>query len=578
MSLTRLLRSHLAPYKRTLWLIVLLQALQTAATLALPALTADLINDGVIAGDTALIWRLGGQMGLFSLIQVVFAGAAVFLGARVAMAFSRDVRRDMFQRVTAYSSREVGAFGAPSLITRITNDVTQVTQVVVMGATMMIAAPITMVMGVILALREDVGLSVVLVVAVPATVVILGTIIARMLPAFQVMQVQVDRVNAVLREQLTGMRVVRAFVREPQETARFATANGELTDTSLRAGRLTAAMFPSVIFIVNTSSIGVLLIGAPKVDAGTLQIGSLVAYLSYLTMILMAVVMATFMVSMIPRASVAATRIVEVLDTASSVVPPVNPVTSVRERATLEMRGVSFQYPGASHPVLSDVSFRTEPGRTTAVIGSTGCGKTTLVQLVSRLFDATDGQVLVDGVDVRDLDPDLLWGSVGYVPQKAHLFSGTVASNLRFGNPDASDQDLWNALEIAQADGFVQTMPDGLASTINQGGTNVSGGQRARLCIARALVAKPEIFVFDDAFSALDLATEARLRAALGPHIREAGVLIVSQRVATIQNADEILVLDDGAIIGRGSHQRLLEDCPTYQEIVASQSENRSAA
>ncbi len=578
MSLTRLLRSHLAPYARLLWAIVALQVVQTAATLALPSLNADLIDRGVLVGDNATIWRLGGQMVGFSLVQIVFAGLAVWYGARVSMAFGRDIRRDLFQQVTDYSAREVGAFGAPSLITRITNDVQQVQQVVVMATTMMIAAPITMVIGLVLALREDVGLSVVLVVAIPATVLILGSIIRRMLPAFQVMQDQIDRVNAVLREQLLGIRVMRAFVREPEETARFNAANTALTATSLRTGRLMAGMFPAVIFIVNAASIGVLLIGAGKVESGSLQIGSLIAYLSYLVLILMAVVMATFMVSMLPRASVASGRILEVLDTASSVRPPVQPVTTVTEHGTLEMREVGFQYPGASHPVLSDVSFRTEPGATTAVIGSTGSGKSTLVQLVPRLFDATSGSVLVDGVDVRDLDPDLLWGVIGYVPQKAHLFSGTVASNLRFGNPDATDAELWEALEIAQADGFVQTMPDGLHSPITQGGTNVSGGQRQRLSIARALVAKPEIFVFDDAFSALDLATEARLRAALNPHIRNAAVLIVSQRVATIRRADEILVLDDGEVVGRGTHEVLLDTCPTYQEIVASQADRSAAA
>lgn len=578
MSLTRLLRTHLAPYSRTLWLIVLLQTLQTAATLALPALSADLINDGVLLGDNATILRVGGVMTAFSLVQVLFAGAAIFFGARVAMGFGRDVRKALFQRVTEYSAREVGAFGAPSLITRITNDVQQVQQVVVMGATMMVAAPITMVIGLILALREDVGLSVVLLIAMPAAVIILGSIIRLMLPAFQVMQEQVDRVNTVLREQLLGIRVVRAFVREPEETARFAEANTELTDTSLKTGRLMAAMFPSVIFIVNVSSIGVLLIGAGKVDAGTLQVGSLIAYLSYLVQILMAVVMATFMVSMLPRASVASGRILDVLDTESSVRPPLDPVMSVSLRATLEMKDVSFQYPGADHPVLHNVSFRVGPGRTVAVIGSTGSGKSTLVQLVSRLFDATSGSVQVNGVDVRELDQDLLWGTVGYVPQKAHLFSGTVATNLRFGNPDATDQELWQALEIAQADGFVQTMPDGLDSPITQGGTNVSGGQRQRLSIARALVANPQIFVFDDSFSALDLATEARLRSALGPRIKDASVLIVSQRVSTIARADEILVLDDGAVVGRGTHDELLATCPTYEEIVASQGHTTVAA
>jgi ATP-binding cassette subfamily B protein len=571
MSLRRLLRSHLAPYRKTLWIVVVFQAIQTAATLALPSLSADLINDGVLVGDTGYIWRIGAVMLGFSLVQIVFAVVAVWFGARAAMGFGRDVRRDLFHQVTGYSSREVGAFGAPSLITRITNDVQQVQMLVVIAATMMVAAPLTMVIGIVLAVREDAGLSVVLVVAMPGAVLLLGQVVYRMVPAFQQMQTHIDRVNSVLREQITGIRVVRAFVREPQESQRFADANAELTDTSLRAGRLMASIFPTVGLIVNISSIGVLWIGADRISDGSMQVGSLIAYLSYLLQILIAVVMATFMVSMIPRAAVAAERIVEVLDTESSVRPPDHPVTELAEHGTLEFRDVDFRYAGAEHPVLSNISFRVEAGTTTAIIGSTGAGKTTLVNLVARLFDATDGAVLVDGVDVRVLDPDLLWGKVGYVPQTAYLFSGTVASNLRFGRPDATDADLWRGLEIAQASGFVLAMPDGLDSVIAQGGTNVSGGQRQRLSIARALVADPEIYVFDDSFSALDLATDARLRAALAPHTEQAAVLIVAQRVSTIADADQILVIDDGEIIGRGTHDELIAGCPTYAEIVASQ-------
>jgi ATP-binding cassette subfamily B protein len=570
-KLRRLLGTHLWPYRRALAALVLLQAVQTTATLTLPALNARLIDDGVLADDETVIWRMGALMLVCAVVQIVFAVGAVWYGARVAMAFGRDVRRDLFHQVTSFSAREVGRFGAPSLITRITNDVQQVQQLVVIAATMLIAAPITMVIGVIMAVREDVGLSVVLLVAIPGTVVLLGVIIVRMVPAFQVMQVRIDRANAVLREQITGMRVVRAFVREPEEAARFAQVNTELTDVSLRVGRLTAAIFPTVALIVNVSSLGVLWIGADRVDQGDLQVGSLVAYLSYLLQILMAVVMATFMVSMIPRASVAAERIVDVLDTPPSVGPPVDPVRDRPDRGSVELRRVTFRYSGAAHPVLRDISFRVERGETTAIIGSTGAGKTTLVNLVARLFDATDGTVLVDGVDVRRLDPTLLWGDLGYVPQRGYLFAGTVASNLRFGRPEATDADLWDALEIAQAAGFVQSMPDGLHSMITQGGTNVSGGQRQRLSIARAVVARPSIYLFDDAFSALDVATEARLRDALRPRVTDAAVLLVAQRVSTIVDADQILVLEDGELVGRGSHAALIESCATYAEIVASQ-------
>lgn len=578
MSLRRLLASHLGAYRTMLIVIVVLQAIQTSATLALPALNADLIDDGVLVGDNAVIWRLGAVMVGFSVVQIVFGAAAVWFGARAAMAFGRDVRRDLFHTVTDFSAREVGRFGAPSLITRITNDVQQVQMLVVIAATMMVAAPLTFVIGIVLAIREDVGLSVVLVFALPGAAILLGALVAKMVPAFQAMQLRIDRVNQVLREQITGIRVVRAFVREPEEAARFAEANDELTATSLRAGRLMAATFPTVGFIVNISSLGVLWIGADRISAGQLQIGSLVAYLSYLMQILIAVVMATFMISMIPRAAVAAERIAEVLGTTSSVRPPDTPITAVPERGTLEFRDVGFRYAGADQPVLADVSFRIEAGETTAVIGSTGAGKTTLVNLVARLFDATEGTVLVDGVDVRHLAPDLLWGKVGYVPQRAFLFSGTVASNLRFGRTDATDEELWAALEIAQAADFVLAMPDGLDSAVTQGGTNLSGGQRQRLSIARALVSDPEIYVFDDSFSALDLATDARLRAALEPETRAAAVLIVAQRVSTIVDADQILVLENGRVVGRGRHDDLVATCPTYAEIVASQVGQEAAA
>ena len=545
--------------------------MQTSASLALPTINANLINNGVLTGDTDYIWREGAIMLGFSLVQIVFATGAVWFGAKVAMSFGRDVRRDLFHQVTDYSAREVGHFGAPSLITRITNDVQQVQLVVVMATTMMIAAPLTLVIGTILAVRESLQLSIILLFAIPAAILVLGSIVFRMVPSFQLMQIRIDKVNGVLREQITGIRVVRAFVREPKEAERFAAANADVTETALRAGRLMSAMFPTVLLLINVSSVAVLWIGANFVNEGELQVGSLIAYLSYLIQILFAVVMATFLVSMIPRATVASERIVEVLDTPTSVVAPVDPVIEVREHGTLEFRDVSFAYPGAEYAVLSGISFRAEAGKTTAIIGSTGSGKSTLVNLVPRLVDATSGAVMVDGVDVRELDPDLLWSKVGYVPQKPFLFSGTVASNLRFGRPTATDGELWEALEIAQAADFVLAMPDGIDSEISQGGTNVSGGQRQRLSIARALVVKPEIYVFDDSFSALDLGTDARLRAALAPHTSDAAVVIVAQRVSTIAGADQILVVDDGEIIGRGTHFELIDTCPTYAEIVDSQ-------
>ncbi|MDE0655899.1 MAG: ABC transporter ATP-binding protein [Acidimicrobiaceae bacterium] len=571
MSLRRLLKSHLAPHRRAIVLVLILQAGQTTTGLLLPGLNATLIDDGVLLGDQSVIWRMGGIMLLVSFIQVVLLTVAVWYGSEVAMSFGRDIRRDVFDRVTRYSTREIGRFGTPSLITRITNDTHQIQTLTALVTIMMITAPLTMIAGTVLAIREDAGLSVLLLVVVPLEIVVAGAIIVAMNPAFQQMQERIDRINAVLREQITGVRVVRAFTREPTESARFAEANHRLTESSLRAARLMAAVFPAVTLLVNLSSVALLWIGADRIEDGSTQIGSLVAYLTYLLQILLAVTMAAFMVSMIPRAAVAAERIVEVLDTESSVEPPSVPVQEFTRPGTVEFQEVGFRYPGADHPVLEGVSFTAVPGETTAIIGSTGAGKTTLLTLAARLADASSGRVSVGGIDVRRLDQDLLWGAIGYVPQRAYLFSGTVASNLRYGRPEATDEELWEALEVAQAAGFVQTMPEGLKSRIAQGGTNVSGGQRQRLSIARALIAQPAVYLFDDSFSALDLATEARLRQALEPRTRSAAILVVAQRISTIETADQIIVLEGGIVVGQGRHNQLVDTCPTYAEIVSSQ-------
>ncbi|MET8334046.1 ABC transporter ATP-binding protein [Streptosporangium canum] len=576
--LSRLLRTYLRPYSSTLTAVVVLQLIGTIASLYLPSLNADIIDRGVATGDTGYILSAGGWMLAVSLVQIACSIAAVYYGSRAAMGFGRDVRSAVFHRVGGFSAREVAQFGAPSLITRSTNDVQQVQMLVVMTCTMLVAAPIMGVGGIVMALRQDLGLSWLMLVCVPALLVSIGLIVSRMVPQFRAMQDRIDAVNQVLREQLTGIRVVRAFVREGEETRRFAAANDALTGTALRVGRLTALIFPVVMLILNASSVAVLWFGASRVDSGEMQVGALTAFLMYLMQILTSMMMATFISMMIPRAAVCAERIIEVLDTESSVRPPQDPVRQVHGHAELELRDVEFRYPGAAAPVLSGISFRVTAGQTTAVIGSTGAGKTTLVSLVPRLFDATSGTVSVDGVDVRDLDPQMLWTRIGLVPQKPYLFSGTVASNLRYGNPDASDEELWEALEVAQARDFVEAMPEGLEAPITQGGTNVSGGQRQRLSIARALVSRPEIYLFDDSFSALDLATDARLRAALRPHTAQAAVVIVGQRVSTIADADQIIVLDDGVIVGMGTHDELLDSCPTYIEIVESQLTAGSAA
>lgn len=569
--LIRLLRTYLRPYAKPLAAVVLLQLVGTMASLYLPSLNADIIDNGIAKGDTAYILRTGGWMLLVSAAQITCSIAAVYFGARTAMSVGRDLRAAVFQRVGEFSAREVSQFGAPSLITRNTNDVQQVQMLLVMTCTMLVVAPIMCVGGVIMALREDVGLSWLMLVSVPALALATGLILSRMSPQFRAMQERIDTVNRILREQITGIRVVRAFVRESEERRRFAVANSDLTATALNVGRLFALMFPVVMFVFNASSIAVLWFGGLRVESGGIQVGSLIAFLNYLMQILMSVMMASFMAMMVPRAAVCAERIAEVLDTEPTVRTSATPVTTLTRRADVELRNVQFKFPGAADPVLRDISFRAEPGTTTAIIGSTGSGKTALISLIPRLFDVTGGAVLVGGVDVRELDPELLWSKIGLVPQKPYLFSGTVASNLRYGNPDATDEELWEALRIAQAKDFVEAMPEGLDSPIAQGGTNVSGGQRQRLAIARALVRKPEIYLFDDSFSALDLGTDARLRAALRPVTRDATVIVVAQRVATIVDADQIVVLDDGAVVGIGRHDELLTSCQTYLEIVESQ-------
>ena len=569
--LTRILLRFLRRYRLPLTLVLLLQLIQTIAGLFLPSLNADIIDRGIARGNTGYVISTGGVMLAVTLVQISCSIGAVFFGARTAMSFGRDVRSAVFHQVGTFSAREVNFFGAPSLITRNTNDVQQLQMLVLMTCTMLVSAPIMCVGGVIMAVRQDAQLSLLLLVAMPVLIGSIALIITRMIGGFRVLQQRIDSINRILREQISGIRVVRAFVREPYETARFAEANSELTRTALRLGRLQSRMFPTVMLVVNSSSVAVLWFGGHLINDGRMQVGSLTAYLSYLLLILMSVMMATFMAVLVPRSAVCADRIGEVLDTESSVVPAAEPVVPAEIRGKLEFEDVCFHYPGAADPVLRDLSFQCRPGERTAIIGSTGAGKSTLIGLIPRLFDATAGAVLLDGTDVRSLDEQLLRGAVGLVPQRAYLFSGTVASNLRYGNPDATEAELWEALRVAQADDFVRAMPDGLESAIAQGGTNVSGGQRQRLAIARALIRRPVIYLFDDAFSALDLATDARLRAALRPLTEQATVLIVAQRVSTIVDADQILVLDDGRIVGRGRHEELLVSCPTYAEIVQSQ-------
>ncbi|MER6165365.1 ABC transporter ATP-binding protein [Streptomyces violaceorubidus] len=576
--LIRLLRTYLRPYKKPLTLLVALQFLQTCASLYLPTLNAGIIDEGVVKGDSGYILSYGALMIGISLAQVVCNIGAVYYGARTASALGRDVRGAVFDRVQSFSAREVGHFGAPSLITRTTNDVQQVQMLALLTFTLMVSAPIMCVGGIVLALGLDVPLSGVLLGVVPVLAICVTLIVRRLRPLFRAMQVRLDTVNRVLREQITGNRVIRAFVRDDHEQQRFKKANTELTEVALGTGNLLALMFPVVMTVVNLSSIAVVWFGAHRIDSGGMQIGDLTAFLAYLMQIVMSVMMATFMFMMVPRAEVCAERIQEVLGTESSVVPPAAPVAELRRHGHLEIREAGFRYPGAEEAVLKDIVLVAKPGETTAVIGSTGSGKSTLLGLVPRLFDATDGEVLVNGVDVRTVDPKTLAKVVSLVPQKPYLFAGTVATNLRYGNPDATDEELWHALKVAQAKDFVSELEGGLDAPIAQGGTNVSGGQRQRLAIARTLVQRPEIYLFDDSFSALDYATDAALRAELAEETAEATVVIVAQRVATIRDADRIVVLDEGRVVGVGRHQELMADNETYREIVLSQLTEAEAA
>ena len=570
-DLGRLINVYIRPYWGFVGIVVLLQTVATIMTLLMPTLNARIIDEGVVQGDTAFIWRFGGIMLGLAFIQVAAQIAAVWAASRTSMAFGRDIRTSIFDRVLSFSIKELNQFGAPSLITRNTNDVQQVQMLVHMTLVMLVSAPITMAVGVAMAVREDFGLTWIVLVAVVILAVGIIFLISFMGPLFQKMQSRIDNLNRVLREQITGIRVVRAFTREQHEASRFEQANSDLTDTTLKVGRLMISLFPFVGLVMNISTVGVMWFGAHRISEGHLEIGQLTAFIAYLMQILMAVMMTTMLLVMAPRAAVCADRIQDVLETDSSVVDPENPVAAVAKEGVVEFRNVEFSYPGAEKPVLRNISFTAKPGKMTAIIGSTGSGKSTLVNLIPRLFDVTGGNLFVDGVNTRDVEPNELWERIGIVPQKPYLFSGTIASNLRYGRPEATEDEMWSALRIAQAEDFVKDKENQLDATISQGGTNVSGGQRQRIAIARALVKRPKIYIFDDSFSALDVSTDARLRAALRPETRDVTVIIVAQRVATIQQADQILVLDDGEIVGRGTHDELLASNETYQEIVNSQ-------
>src|SRR5918911_1118034 len=574
-----LLRRHLRPYRAQVTTVVLLLLLQAVGQLWLPSLNADIINKGVLTGDTDYILRVGGLMLVVAVLVGVAAVVGAYFSAAAAMGFGRDVRAALFRRVQTFSLREVNTFGAPSLITRNTNDVQQVQQFVVIALLLMVSAPITMIGGVIMALRENVELSGLLLVIVPIMLGVITLVLLRAVPLFRSVQRKIDVINQVLRENLTGIRVVRAFVRTRSEEERFAAANADLTATTLAVTRLFAINFPVIMLIINLASVAIVWFGAHLIDAGDLEIGSMTAFLSYVTQILFAVLMAVMSVILVPRAAASAERIDAVLGTEPAIIDPVSPASPTPVgMGRVEFRDVEFRYPGAEHPVLRDVTLTFSPGRTTAVVGSTGSGKTTLVNLIPRLYDVTGGAVLVDGVDVRERPLQELWARIGLVPQRAFLFSGSVADNLRYGKETATDDDLWHALDVAQARDVVEELPGGLTSSVEQAGANLSGGQRQRLAIARALVRRPAIYIFDDSFSAVDYVTDARLRAALREQTHEATVIIVAQRISTVMGADQIVVLDEGTVVGVGTHEQLLETCPTYAEIVASQLPTSEAA
>jgi ATP-binding cassette subfamily B multidrug efflux pump len=577
-TLLRLALRSIRPYWPLVLVVVLFQAAAVVANLYLPTINAAIIDDGVAKGDIATVWRLGGWMLLVTIGNILAVVVANYCGARAGMQVGRDLRSNVFDRVATFSQHELNHFGTPSLITRSTNDVQQVQMLTYFGLNILVQAPVTGIGGIVLALRQEAGLAWLIVVLVPIMLVSVGVIMMKAAPLFRRMQVQIDAINQVLREQITGIRVLRAFTREDHEEDRYEVANAALTDTNRRVGLLMILTNPIIMFLLNVSSVLVLWFAAPRVDAGTMQVGSITAFIQYLVQILIAVMMTTFMTMMIPRAMVSAERIDDVLTTTTSVTVPEHGATEVSTRGELTFEDVSFTYPGAERPVLENISFTAHAGQTVAIIGGTGAGKTTLLSLIPRLMDSSEGRILLDGVDVRDLDPQMLWDRIGLVPQKPYLFSGTVASNLRFGDPDADDQELWHALTVAQGRDFVAAMPEGLDSAVAQGGTNVSGGQRQRLCIARALAARPEIYLFDDSFSALDLTTDARLRQALTPETRDALTVIVAQRVTTITSADLILVLEHGRVVGSGTHKELLRDNETYQEIVRSQGAEEAVA